>query len=402
MIEQIEKLPNTVQEWSSWVSASLKNLGNDPYFEMIQEWKNNHLPIFLFGCGNYAHLCRRTLQSDGIDIDGYYIDKAYWHENMNVGGKPIFPFSTELPLNCNILICIQANIQGRLAMLIQQLQHCGALVWTNSVIPRFDYIGERMTPEFFLENSHCFFQAYSLLSDDISRHSFLESIKARISGNCLYYRHTYPDNEYTWIMNKKNSQYIVNGGACNGETIESMERFALEKGFSIIKNYAIEPNTKLLTELQSRISPYPWNSNVECIPKGLAECRKNITFAMADQGSFIVNPADPVVNLKFRECHPEDLVSIETVALDELLPENVPITYIKLDIEGAELAALKGARKTILRCRPTLAVCVYHRRTDLFEIPRFIHSIVPNYSFYLRVHKMCGTTTVLYANYENS
>jgi hypothetical protein len=62
-----------------------------------------------------------------------------------------------------------------------------------------------------------------------------------------------------------------------------------------------------------------------------------------------------------------------------------------MDIEGAELKALAGARKTIESYRPELAVCVYHLNNDIYEIPRYIKSINPGYRCVIRggLHMVC-------------
>jgi FkbM family methyltransferase len=93
---------------------------------------------------------------------------------------------------------------------------------------------------------------------------------------------------------------------------------------------------------------------------------------------------------------------IQTTSLDIALSgEN--ITFIKMDIEGAELEALKGATETIKRCKPKLAVCIYHKAEDIIEIPMFLYDLVPEYKFYIR-HSNCirdfgnpAHDTVLYA-----
>ena len=68
-----------------------------------------------------------------------------------------------------------------------------------------------------------------------------------------------------------------------------------------------------------------------------------------------------------------------------------------MDIEGAELESLQGARKTIRRDRPKLAVCIYHKPEDMIEIPLYIKELVPEYKLYIRHHSNSGTETVLYA-----
>ena len=70
---------------------------------------------------------------------------------------------------------------------------------------------------------------------------------------------------------------------------------------------------------------------------------------------------------------------------------------IKLDVEGAELKALQGAEKTILQCRPKLAVCIYHKPEDIVEIPAYLLSLHSDYKFYIRHYQMSANETVLYA-----
>jgi hypothetical protein len=71
-------------------------------------------------------------------------------------------------------------------------------------------------------------------------------------------------------------------------------------------------------------------------------------------------------------------------------------TIIKMDIEGFELPALKGAAATIRDARPKLLVSAYHRSTDLLEIPNYIDSIAPDYRIGLRHHTEDRWDTCLY------
>ena len=73
------------------------------------------------------------------------------------------------------------------------------------------------------------------------------------------------------------------------------------------------------------------------------------------------------------------------------------VTFIKMDIEGAELKALEGARNIIQKYKPKLAISLYHRQNDIFEIPLWIHDLVPEYKLYIRHHRDTPNDTVLYA-----
>lgn len=59
--------------------------------------------------------------------------------------------------------------------------------------------------------------------------------------------------------------------------------------------------------------------------------------------------------------------------------------------------ALRGAEKTIKRCRPRLAVCAYHKTTDLIDIPEYIAELSCGYRFYLRMYCNEYLEIVLYA-----
>ncbi len=73
------------------------------------------------------------------------------------------------------------------------------------------------------------------------------------------------------------------------------------------------------------------------------------------------------------------------------------VSFIKMDIEGAELEGLKGACKTITKYHPKLAICVYHKPEDIYEIPVYILQIAPTYKFVLRHYTSDLWETVLYA-----
>ena len=87
--------------------------------------------------------------------------------------------------------------------------------------------------------------------------------------------------------------------------------------------------------------------------------------------------------------------NVELCTIDRVL-NGEKVTFIKMDIEGAELDALKGAEKSIVKHKPVLAISVYHMENDLVDIPLYIKSIVPEYKMYLRHYTNTVYDTVLY------
>lgn len=105
---------------------------------------------------------------------------------------------------------------------------------------------------------------------------------------------------------------------------------------------------------------------------------------------FIDNLASSSINLNSKG----NKISVDT--LDNLFI-NTPITFIKMDIEGSEKETLMGAEKLIKKYKPKLAVCVYHKWEDIYEIPQIIKSLVPEYKIHLRHHSASIEETVYYA-----
>lgn len=89
-------------------------------------------------------------------------------------------------------------------------------------------------------------------------------------------------------------------------------------------------------------------------------------------------------------------IVVNGLDLDSIVKED-RVTYIKMDIEGSERRALEGAKKSIQRYRPKLAVSLYHKFEDIVELPAYILELVPEYKFYIRHYCSDVCETVLYA-----
>jgi hypothetical protein len=90
----------------------------------------------------------------------------------------------------------------------------------------------------------------------------------------------------------------------------------------------------------------------------------------------------------------EGTISVKTDTIDSRCPD---ATFIKMDIEGAEIDALYGAKNTIINNKPKLAICIYHSNEHFYEIPLLIHNWVPEYRIYVRHHSYTAADTVMYA-----
>jgi hypothetical protein len=106
---------------------------------------------------------------------------------------------------------------------------------------------------------------------------------------------------------------------------------------------------------------------------------------MGGHGGFVLQVAQPGEGS-------QDFVPL--VRLDDVV-DGEP-TFIKMDIEGSELGALKGASNLIQRCKPKLAVSAYHRASDLIDLSEYVLSLRPDYNVGLRHHTILRWDTCLY------
>jgi len=163
---------------------------------------------------------------------------------------------------------------------------------------------------------------------------------------------------------------------------------ALAEHCKCVKSYAFEPDPQNYLKCKKRIE----KRNIKRLPEvKLFSCG-----AWSEKTTLRFN-ASADMNSRQAKDDDTDIVLIPTITIDEVIDPGDRITMIKMDIEGAELEALKGAKETIQRDRPKLAICIYHKPEDLWEIPLYIKELVPEYRFYIRHHGFGKSETVLYA-----
>lgn len=143
--------------------------------------------------------------------------------------------------------------------------------------------------------------------------------------------------------------------------------------------YAFEPEAANYSSIKETIKSYS-QCEVQLINRGLWDKSDVLHFVANKDCSQIAACGDEIV---------------EVVALDEVISGNV--TFIKMDIEGAEMNALKGAQQIIKKYKPKLAICIYHKQEDVIDILEYIKAMVPEYKLYIRHHSINFSETVVYA-----
>lgn len=199
------------------------------------------------------------------------------------------------------------------------------------------------------------------------------------------FRNIYEDDQYfcSQLVNFDETSVIVDCGAYIGDTLAE----TIFRGIPFKKYIAFELNQINYSELMKKVNKTTPENNkkIEIHNLGVYSEGKDILYGDTEvangAGSTVLYNTGGTVG--------------KVIAIDEFLNER--ITHIKMDIEGTELEALKGAQNTIITQKPTLMICLYHKVDDFWEIPLYLKQLVPEYKFYLRHHSLELAETVLYA-----
>ncbi len=178
------------------------------------------------------------------------------------------------------------------------------------------------------------------------------------------------------IIKLGKDEVFVDAGAYDGK----VSIIFADKCKDYKKIYMFEPDNSNI----SKFIPEAENlSNSKLLPLGVWDKRATLMFKNSGSTGCRIGCGDNSVKL-----------AVDTV---DNICNDTPVTFIKYDVEGAELNALKGAKATIIKNKPKLAICIYHKPEDIYEIPRYIKSLVPEYKLYIRHYSNTAYSTVLYA-----
>jgi len=230
----------------------------------------------------------------------------------------------------------------------------------------------------------------NLLCDDKSRLSYDGVLKAMLTGRESFCASIMEGNQFFALPEFVNvgTDSFVDAGAYVGDTIE---RFIWAHNGIFSQIYAFEPAEPQYKALLARTKRLAaeWavaESTITCVQAGLA-----------DEDKEMVLPLNPrmLQTTSFSTLQDMEGTKVRLCSLDSYLAGR-PATFIKADIEGMEMAMLRGARETIGKFKPKLALSIYHEPSDIYEIAEYVRRIVPEYTMAVRHHSPLLMDSVLY------
>lgn len=356
--------------------------------------------FWIYGNGKNAEKAYKELEKYGCvkSILGVLVGADYWYEGAIFHGIPVSKYDEHEEYE-NLLITFDPSVYAKdLYKFIKNDNVHNLYIFSSwRMFLNNHWIGfgsnkchfidnyyeiamqRGLDEAYYIDNKNKFIQTHEWLEDALSKKTMDLYINGHIKQKNYPMLEVWKQEDaynqyFPTFMDYTSDEIVVDCGAFTGDTFESYIYHVGRFG----KYYAFEPDTNSVKKLLLATMFYE-NSTV--IEKGVSSICGEV--GMNIEGGGCSSIALDSKNI------------IKITAIDDEISEDV--TFIKMDIEGQELEALKGARETIKRCKPKLAICVYHKKEDLIDIPHYIKSLRADYKLYLRAHEPTLSELVLYA-----
>ncbi len=358
------------------------------------EWKENDIlaklekavreerKIYVYGCGELGKIIDRALSRHAIKVDAFCVD-AEFGTGGEVDGKPVLEIDSIADCaahdkNPVVIIAHRDYSPQKLKKLSGKVEIINEDVFCFHTV---DNRHDAWSKEYFEKYTLKLSELYDSLMDEKSRHCMKAFLYQKMTGKFEYLRDVYEFNQYFdgEIVDFEKIHSYIDCGAYDGDSFLAFaENYQKNIGNRYDgQAYLLEPDEENYKRMLENCREYK-----RCLfyKVGAWNEKKQLVFSSGGTSSGVAEQGDEV---------------IEADTIDNLTGETAD--FIKMDIEGAELQALQGAKNTIKKCHPVLAVCVYHKCDDLWVIPEYIKSIDSTYQFYLRAYSKYSQELVLYA-----
>lgn len=331
--------------------------------DMWEELRQSKKPIVMYGMGDGADKILAVLESRGISVSDFFASDGFVR-GQTFHSKKVLSFSEIKNKYEDFVIILSFGSSRR-----EVLDFIYSLDDAYDVrVPDLPVCGNGLFDKVaFLTEYDNVIRARSLLSDERSVNLFDDLVRYKLSGKIEFLRNNFSTvgDMYNELLPTEKYVTALDLGAYIGDSAVKMTEY-----FGNIRRIiAVEPDKRSFGKLSLfadgitgvRILPI----NV-CVADFVGETR----FSQEGNRNSSVNGRKKQSTVK--------VSTVDSIVGDE------KIDYIKIDVEGNEAAALRGGLETMKRCMPDIALSVYHRANDFFELILYLHEICPEYRLYLR------------------
>lgn len=336
--------------------------------------------VVLWGTAGAAKYAKKYLASKNMKFD--YVTDSFSHCKGELWNDiPFIDKNDVFAMGDSVIVLIACSYGYQIDRLLEEHSIQYVMFDTNLLYCHnfADFRDGIRVKKILLDSFEKIEEVYKLLEDQKSKDTFENVLAYRITlernlVERVYEKNTYFGND---VIASFSGDTVVDCGAYIGDSMESF----CNHGFSCRTYYALEPSAmqcNVLKECAKKFNGF----NIKVMPLAAWNCRTTLSFTQNEGAGNHVGEAGDVI--------------IQADAIDSITGDDC-VDLIKMDIEGAEIPALNGAKKTIQLHHPIIASSIYHHLTDLWEIPLLLKDMYSGYKIYIRHHSPWGDDTVVYA-----
>ena len=345
------------------------------YRDIWERMRFSNRPIIIYGTGNGADKVLDVMEKNGISPVGIMASDGF-ARGQTFRGFVVKKLSELLKEFSDPLIIIAFGsqrsevIENILNIAARHTVLCADVpVYGNNV---FD-------AEFCDEYAMELERLRGILADEQSMKVLEGVLDFRLSGELpsLTEVFTGKDEAFSNILRLGQNESFLDLGAYRGDTIEEFLHYT---GGEYSHITALEPDIKTYKKLRQYAGGF---HDTQLFNMGIWSHDDDLIFntALGRGSSINENPAAS----KEGAVHRETSQKLAVTCIDTLYKRR-RLTYLKMDVEGAEERAILGGAGVIARDKPKLNIALYHRSEDIFKLPLMIHAIQPEYRLYIRQH----------------
>ena len=352
-------------------------------------------PIVLMGAGGLGRRALAGLRQNRASPLAF-ADNAPARHGTSIDGVPVLsPADAARRFGRTAVFVVTiwgANSPHRFAHSREQLRALGCDV-VSSFPPLFwKYAADLLPfylqdlPSRLLDERDQVARGFDVWSDEASRTEYVAQVRFRLDADFDGLAHPvghpqyFPDDLFAW----RDDEWIVDAGAYDGDTIRTV---AALHGDGFAHLLAVEPDPSNFARLRATVAGLP-----DAV-RAKVSCRQA---AVGAAPAILHLDATGTASSAATATAGARTIAVDADTIDAMTAGARP-TFIKLDIEGFEIDALRGAKGTIDACAPIVAVCVYHVQDHLWRIPLLLRGWRDDYALFLRPHNEEGWDLVCYA-----
>lgn len=360
--------------------------------DIMEQFKNKS--IFIYGAGSYGTAIYHTFSKYGIKVNTFLDIKAQLDDKLFE--IPMYKADDKF-LDTNekeeaiVVTAIVKDYKTR-ESIFAFIRQCGfkTIIDAQSIRCHSVFFDNKLATNTISEHiknqTKDILTCFDLFSDEYSKNIYCKNVIAHISrryDDCIESIDSlqyFPDDI---IFNKGYGRFIDCGGYF-GDTVDQLIKLKEEIKAVVV----FEPNMEIFSKLCLNMDNYSQRIPDLFLYPCAVSNKTEILFMRYMGGSSTLSSENK------DNC-------VQCVSLDDVL-KNFDPTFLKMDVEGEEKKTIIGSEKIIKKCRPDLAICVYHCINHLWDIALLINSWDLGYNFFLKAHNSFTMETVLYATSNKS